>query len=163
MNSNLVTIEINDDESLLEACDLLHDAQFDISTLQVDIDTRVWKARFKREFFEDPDAMIHKRKLLFFIKSTFPMAETELTLTGLRSYRIEDNANIGTFMFNECQVNGHVTTMHFCEDMKMILEFEGTPQGKLVDLRLLDKTGSMWTIGVKEYRKRCQQLPRPHR
>ncbi len=159
MNTNLVTIDITDAASLLDACDILHDSRCDLSTLHVDLDAGVWRARFEREFFEDPDVMTHERKLLFFVKSTFPMAETELTLTGVKSYRIEDNAGIEIFMFNECQIESNVATLLFCEDMKMILEFENTPSGKLVDLRLLEKTGSMWTTGAKEYKERCQQPP----
>ena len=160
MNSHLVTIDITDTASLLDACDILHDARCDLSTLHVDLDEGVWRARFEREFTEDPDAMVHERRLLFFVKSTFPMAETELTLTGVKGYRIEDNAGIEIFMFDECQIESNVATLLFCEDMKMILEFDDNPRGRLVDLRLLGKTGSMWTTGVKEYKERCQQPPR---
>jgi len=160
MNEKLVTIDIGDDASLLDACDILHDARCDLAHLEVDLDNGIWKARFQREFFEDPDLMTHERKLLFFVKSTFPMADTEFTLTGLKNYRIEDNANIGVFTFNEVQIAGNVARLLFCEDMRMIVEFEGPPQGKLVDLRLLDKRGSMWTTRVKKYKERCQQPPR---
>lgn len=163
MNTNLVTIEITNAASLLDACDILHDARCDLSTLQVDLDRGVWQARFEREFFEDPDAMTHERKLLFFTKTTFPIAETELTLKGLKRYRIEDKAHIGIFMFNECQIKGDVATLLFCENMRMILEFESGPHGRLVDLRLLEKTGSMYTTCVKAFKERCQQPPAAYR
>jgi hypothetical protein len=162
MNGHLVTIDITDEASLLNACDILHDSRCDLSTLHVDLSRGTWNAKFEREFFEDPDAMKHERKLLFFIKTTFPMAETELTLTGLKSYRIEDNADIGIFMFNECQINGSIATLLFCENMKMILEFESKPQGKLIDVKLLDKTGSMYTTGVKKFKERCQPTNSPY-
>lgn len=152
MNSNLVTINITDDASLLEACDILHDARFDLSTLHRDRDGSIWKATFEREFFEDPDLMTRERKLFFFTKTTFPMAETELTLTGLKSYRIEDNSRIRFYSFNKCQITGNVATLLFCENMKIIIEFEGRPQGTLVDLQLLDKTGAMYLTVMKEYK-----------
>ncbi len=156
MNKKLITIDIIDDASLHYACDILHDSRCDLSTLHIDLEDNVWRARFEREFLEDPDVMTHERKLLFFIKSTFPMAETKLTLTGLKSYQIENNAGIEIFTFNECQIENNIVTLIFCEDMKMILEFEDTPRGKLVDLSLLNKTGSMWTTGVKEYKEKYQ-------
>jgi len=58
MNDNLVTINISDDKSLLEACDILHDARCDLSTLQVDETNGAWKARFERLFFEDPSGQL---------------------------------------------------------------------------------------------------------
>jgi len=155
MNNNLVTIEITDDASLLEACDILHDARCDLSTLHVDLENGVWNAIFEREFFEDPGVMTHERKLLVFTKTTFPLAETELTLSGVKSYQIEDRAKIEIFMFNECQIEGNVATLYFCEDMKMTIEFENKPQGKLVDLRLLDKTGNMYCTGRTGFKEKC--------
>ena len=147
MNANLVTIDITDKASLLEACDILHDARCDLSTLHVDLDNGVWKATFEREFFEDPSVMTHKRKLFVFTKTTFPLAETELTLSGVKSYEIKDKARIAIFTFNECQIEKNVASLYFCEDMKMTIEFNDRPQGKLVDHKLLDKTGSMFCTG----------------
>ncbi len=161
MNSHLVTIDITDTASLLDACDILHDSQCDLSTFHVDLDKGVWRARFEREFTEDPDAMVHKRRLLFFVKSTFPIAETELTLTGVKSCQIEGNLKIEPIaFFNECQIDNNIATLLFCENLKMVLEFDGAPCGRLVDLRLLGKTGSTLTIGVEEYEERCQPPPR---
>ncbi|MCP3850204.1 MAG: hypothetical protein GY694_08220 [Gammaproteobacteria bacterium] len=142
MSSNLVTIEISDEKSLYEACDMLHDSRFDLSTLKLDEEKGIWEARFEREFFEDPKEMTHERKMFFFVKTTFPLAETELTLTGIKSYRIEDNSEIEIYTFNECQIKDRVATLVFCEDMKMVLEFYNKPIGKLADQKLLEKTGS---------------------
>jgi len=89
MNSNLVIIDITDAASLLDACDILHDSRCDLSTLHVDLDEGMWRVRFERAFTEDPDTMTHERKLLFFVKSTFPMAETELTLTAHRGQTLD--------------------------------------------------------------------------
>ena len=155
MNVNLVTIDITDDASLLEACDILHDARCDLSTLHVDRDNGVWKATFEREFFEDPSVMTHERKLFVFTKTTFPLAETELTLGGIKSYEIEDKARIEIFTFNECRIEKNVATLYFCEDMKMTIEFNERPQGKLVDLSLLDKTGSMYCTGRTGFKEKC--------
>ena len=157
MNVNLVTIEINDNDSLLEACDILHDSRCDLSTLEVDKEKGIWKATFEREFFEDPNVITHERKLFVFTKTTFPLAETELTLIGVKSYEIEDKAKIKLFMFNECQIEKNVATLYFCEDMKMTIEFENKPRGNLVGMKLLDKTRSMYCTGrtgFMEKRKR---------
>jgi len=152
MNENLVTIDIIDNVSLLEACDILHDARCDLSTLHVDLKNSIFKVRFEREFLEDPKVMTHERKLFVFTKTTFPFAEMELTLTGFKNYRIENNARIEIFTFNECHIDHKIVTLQFCEDMKIILEFDGELRGNLIDLKLLDKMGSMYTTGVREFR-----------
>jgi len=153
MNTNLVTIDITDELSLLQAFDILHDARCDLSTIQMDRTRGVWKARFEREFFEDQKLMTHKRKFFLFTKTTFPLADAELTLRDVKFYQIEDNAKIEIFTFNECQIKKNIATLYFCENMKMTLAFNDKPKGKLVDLRLLNKTGSMYKIGFKNLRK----------
>lgn len=152
MSSNLVTIEVFDEKSLLDACDILHDSRFNISSLKLDENKGIFEARFEREFFEDPKEMTHERKMFFFVKTTFPLAETELTLTGIKSYRIGDKSEIEIYTFNECQMKDGIATLIFCEDMKMVLEFHSKPLGRLADLRLLEKTGSMYTTGVREFK-----------
>ena len=142
MNKNLVRIDIRDNESLLEACDILHDARCDISTLQVDENAGTWKARFEREFFEDPALMKYEPKLFVFNKATFLLADSELTLTGVKSYKIEDKSKIGIYTFSEVKIADGLATFFFCEAMEMVLTFQDTPQGSLVDHKLLDKEGS---------------------
>lgn len=154
MNDNLVRIEIRDNDSLLEACDILHDARFDLSTLHVDEEGGVWNGRFEREFFEDPGLMNYQPKLFIFDKATFPLADSELTLNGIKSYSIEDKSRIGIYHFNECEITGEVVTLLFCEDMKMILTFQDKPQGRLVDHKLLDKMGSFYLFRNPFRRKR---------
>ena len=147
MSNNFITINISDDKSLLEACDILHDARCDLSSLHVDEEKGLWKAIFEREFFEDPDIMTHERKLFIFTKTKFPIVKSELSLTGIKSYDIEDKSQIGIFTFNECQIKDNVATLFFCENMKMIIEFNNKPQGKITDITLLNKKGSMYTMG----------------
>ena len=144
MNDHLVRIEIRDNDSLLEACDILHDARFNLSTLHVDEEIGVWNGRFEREFFEDPGLMNYQTKLFIFEKATFPLADSELTLNGIKSYIIEDRSRIGIYHFNECEIAGEAVTLLFSEDMKMILTFQDKRQGRLVDHKLLDKTGSFY-------------------
>ncbi|MHC4642590.1 MAG: hypothetical protein ACYS32_13170 [Planctomycetota bacterium] len=144
MNDHLVRIEIRDNDSLLEACDILHDARFDLSTLHVGEEVGVWNGRFEREFFEDPSLMNYQPKLFIFVKATFPLADSELTFNGITSYSIEDKSRIGIYHFNECKITGEFVTLLFCEDMKMILTFKDKPQGRLVDHKLMDKTGSIY-------------------
>ncbi|MFH1905420.1 MAG: hypothetical protein ABIK53_07870 [bacterium] len=94
MNNNLVKINIVDDESLLKACDILHDGYCDLSKIKYNEANGTWKAVFKREFFEDIKLMNFEPKLLFFNKVTFPMVKSELTLEGIKTYKIEDRSNI---------------------------------------------------------------------
>ena len=144
MNKNLVTIDIKNDESLLEACDILHDAKFDISQLQVDENAGVWRGRFEREFFEDPSLIKHESKFLILVKGTFPLADSELRLDGVKSYEIQDKSKIGIYTFNECKIVDGVATLFFCEDMKMIVTFRGCPSGSLIDHKLLDKRSAFY-------------------
>jgi len=155
MNDNLIAIDIVDEQTLLKACDLLHDAKFDKSDMQIDRDAGVLTAIFEREFFEDPDLMQHERKWWFFIKTTFPIAKTQLTLRDISSIKEEDKSKIGKYMFNECKMKNNIATLWFCEDMKIIVEFNDKPRGKFADIELLDKTGNMLTTGVKEFKEKC--------
>ena len=155
MEHNLAKIEISDDKSLHEACDLLHDARCDLSTLDVDKEQGTWLAKFQREFFEDPALMTHKRRFFFFTKSSFPLAETELRLEGIIGYEILDKSHIGVYVFNECQKSNNLCRLLFCEDMEMIITFENKPRGSLTDLRLLDEQGSYYSLR--------NPFKRPHR
>jgi hypothetical protein len=53
MNPNLVTIDISDETSMLQACDLLHDGRFELGTATPDIQAGTWKGIFIRQFFEN--------------------------------------------------------------------------------------------------------------
>lgn len=144
MNNNLVKIDIVDDKSFLKACDILHDGYCDLSTVEYDRDAGKCKAIFEREFFEDPELLTFKPKLLFFHKVSFPIAESELSLTGIKTFKIEDKSNIQNYSFNECQIKDKVYTLWFNEGLDIILTFDGSPKGYLVDHKLLDKEGSIF-------------------
>ncbi len=146
MNSNFVKIEISDDKSLLHACDLLHDASCDISNYKFEEKTGLWQAVFEREFLEDPDLLTSKPKFIIFAKHLSPLAESILILKRVKSCNIIDKSHIGTYMFNECQVQAEEYRFLFCEDMEMIITFEDKPQGMLIDKKLLNKTISMYSL-----------------
>lgn len=142
MNKNLVNIQIEDEKSLLEACDLLHDARCDLSTLEVNESEGTWCVKFEREFFEDPTLMKSAPFLFIFTKYTFPHVESQLKLKGIKNYKIIDKSNIGTYTFNECQRHNKVYKLLFCENMEMEITFGEHPSGQLNDLTLLNKEGS---------------------
>lgn len=146
MNNGFVQIEISDHGSLMKACDLLHDAQCDISSITFNADLGSWKATFKREFFEDPTLMQHEPRLFIFTKHTFPLITSQLSLDGVTACKIEDKADIGTYMFNECRLNDQAYVLWFCEDMKITLTFAGTPRGQLRDLNRLEEKVSYFTF-----------------
>ena len=144
MNNNLVRIDIIDNESLLKACDILHDAYCDLSTVEYDENNGIWKAIFEREYFENSKTMQTEQKFLFLTKVTFPLAQSELSLGGIKTYKIENRSNIRIYSFNECQVKKNIYKFLFNEDMEITITFEDKPKGSLVDQELLDKKGSYY-------------------
>jgi len=150
---SLVDVKITDEKSLLNACDLLHDARFELSSVSFDQAKGMWKATFTREFFEDPNLMQAKRAFLIFTRHTFPLAESVLELAGVASQNVEDRSQIGTFMFNECRPVKGAYHLVFCENMEITLVFCQQPAGRLRDLRLLDHKGTYLSFG-KRSRKR---------
>ncbi len=146
MDNKFVQLEITDQDSLIKACDLLHDARCDSSTVEMDLTKGFWTISFEREFFENPNLM--QTKLCFFIltKHFFPLITSKLTFYNVLSYQIEDKSHIGKYMFNKCQIKDDIYELSFCEDMRMLLKFKNKPSGELRDLHLLQKKGSFFTF-----------------
>ncbi len=149
MTSNLVSIQIVDEKTLLDACDLLHDSKFDLTKSTYDSKARIWKGTFKREFFEDPTLMTSKRKFIFLTKHIFPMAEASLTIKNVESINVVDKADIEEFTFNECQPEKNAYRLIFCEDMEIELNINGRPNGKFKDIQVLEEKGSLVTFRDK--------------
>lgn len=145
MSQKLVTIEISDQATLLKACDLLHDARFDLSQAEFDSQSGTWRAFFIREFFEDPN-LRRDHPIFIFTRITFPMAECVLELSGVSGYEVQDRSMIGTFTFNECRLDGTCYRFDFCENMDLSFHFDGKPGGKFKDLKPLDEQGAMWAF-----------------
>jgi hypothetical protein len=143
MNTNLLHIDIVDDESLLRACDVLHDAYCDISSLQYDEKAGSVRVLFEREYFEDSQLLKYEPRLLMW-KVSFPMAKSELSLEGIKTFIIEDKSKIQIYSFNECQVKNNVFKLFFNENMEIAITFEDKPKGLLLDKDILDKMGSFY-------------------
>jgi hypothetical protein len=152
MNDKLVQIEIGDHESLMKACDLLHDARFDLAGLEMDQEAGSWNASFEREYFEDAGLLLSRRRLLVFTKYTFPFVMSRLVLREVASCGIEDKSRIGTYTFNECRLKDKAYELVFCEDMKMTIQFKDRPCGELRDLSLLSKKGAFLALGSPFWR-----------
>ena len=157
MSQKLVTIEISDQASLLQACDILHDARFDFSQAKFDGQSGTWRAVFIREFFEDPSLMQEHRTFIF-ARFTFPMAECVLELSEVSGYEVQDRSKIGIFTFNECRPDGDSYRFDFCENMDISFRFHNKPNGRLSDMRLLEEQGSMWAFRNPFRRKANQSL-----
>ncbi len=142
-------IEINDDKALMKACDLLHDAKFDLIKMKYDQEGKKWEGIFKREFFEDPTLIESKRKFIIFSRHAFPMAEAVLTLNEVASITVVDKAKIEIFTFNECQQQRGNYRLVFCEDMEILINFVSQPKGYFRDIKLLDEKGSLLTFRDK--------------
>lgn len=145
MKDRLVHIDITDDGSLLEVCDILHDAQCDLSTLEYKEQADTLKIIFKRHF-EEPSLMTREPKFLFFEKIIFPLTLSKLSLKGVKDFKVEDKSNISIYTFNECEIKGDDYHFLFCEDMKMVIRFEGAPSGSLFDEKLLDEKGVVYSL-----------------
>ena len=146
MTHKLVRIQIHDDASLLEACDLLHDARCDLSTYKFDEENGIWQATFEREFFEDSNLVKSEPRFIILKKHTFPLAESVLTIKGVKNCEIRDKSNIGIYTFNECEIKDNIYMFLFCEDMEMLLTFISKPEGSLIDKRLLDTKSSIYSF-----------------
>ncbi len=146
MSGKFVRLDIKDRASLMEACELLHDARCCLSTVEFDRNVGSWKASFDREFLEDPDLIESQPRLLIFAKRTYPFVSSEFVLKGLASYDLADNADIGTYTFNVCRIIGSSYEFWFNEGMKMILRFKDKPRGELRDLKVLPTKGSCYVF-----------------
>jgi hypothetical protein len=144
MNNNLVKIIIVDNESLLRACDILHDAYCDLSRVEYDENNGTWKGIFEREYFEDSKLMELEPRFLFFHKVNFPMAKSELSLQGIKTYKIVGKSNIQIYSFNECEIKKNIYRFVFNESMEMTFTFKEAPKGNLIDQELLPKKGSIY-------------------
>jgi hypothetical protein len=141
MNANLVSIDICDEKSLLNACDILHDARFDLGSAKFDAQVATWNAIFIREFFEDA-TLVTERRGIVFTSFTYPMAESVLELDGVADYSVRDRSHIARHTFSECQVRRGKCRLFFCEGMEIVLTFKERPSGCLRDVRLLEEHGA---------------------
>lgn len=146
---NLVNIKIIDEESIIKACDLLHDSILNINEVKYDQNKNVWKAKFKREFLEDPRLIKIERKFLWYKKYTFPFCESILTLNNIKEYKYIDKAKINGYYFNGCKKDKKTNKFifYFCEDLFMYFEFFNLPEGSLKDIKILNDYSSIWYPG----------------
>ncbi|MFH1232879.1 MAG: hypothetical protein V1651_03405 [Patescibacteria group bacterium] len=143
MNKNFVKINIINDKSFLNVCDLLHDGHCDLSTIEYNKNAGTLKVIFEREFFEDPKLITFEPRLLFFRKAIFPIVESELSLAGIKTYKIEDKSGIQIYSFNECQIKNKIYELVFNEGVSIILTFDDFPKGNLIDNKFLNKKGNI--------------------
>jgi hypothetical protein len=146
MDEKFLDIAIQDDESLLTACDYLHDSVLDLSKVQYNEAEGTWQAPFEREFLEDPSKIERKRKCLIFSKVSFPVVHSVLTLEGVKTCRVEDKSKIQRYMFNECRVKDGMYRFVFCENMTIYITFSEKPAGNLKDQHFLEEKKSISII-----------------
>jgi len=101
---------------------------------------------FEREFLEAPSLIQHRPVFLLFEKISYPLAETTLTLSGVKSVDVVDQSHIGTYTFNECSAQDNIYTFKFCEAMHISIALDSQPNGSLVDQQLLDKHSQIFTL-----------------
>ncbi|MCP4259353.1 MAG: hypothetical protein GY774_17860 [Planctomycetes bacterium] len=147
MNEKFFNITIQNDENLLEACDILHDGYLDISKIQYNEAAGAWEAPFEREYLEDPSKIEYERKYLIFNKVSFPAVHSVLSLEGVKTYHLEDKSKIQKFRFNECQIKNNTYKFAFCENMDIYFTFNEKPKGNFKDCYFLKERKSFLTIG----------------
>ncbi len=142
MTDKLTTVQIHDQATLTEACDLLHDASFDLSSAQFDRDACEWRGVFHRELHDrELIKKTSRRVLLLFRRYKIPLVESELRLSGVRDVEVSDRSRIGNYTLNKVSSKGDRLRLIFCEDMEIALYLRkgsrNRPAGKLTDSRLL--------------------------
>jgi hypothetical protein len=147
MNEKFILINIENNETLLGACDVLHDAYLDISKIQYKENEGTWEAPFEREFLEDPLKIKYQRKYLIFNKVSFPVVHSVLSLRNIKTYKLEDKSRLQKYTFNECQIKNDIYRFDFCEDMIIYFTFNIKPMGNLKDQYFLEEKKSFLTIG----------------
>ncbi|MDH4227987.1 MAG: hypothetical protein OEV59_09625 [Deltaproteobacteria bacterium] len=143
----MITIEINDESALYKAFDILHDARFCLPKAVYNQNDGTWSAVFEREYFEQEGAVRQDKKFLFFRRYTFPLVECTVVLRNLCDLQVKDKSNIENYMFNEIQKHKDGYSLVFCEGMEIDLKFNNEPFGRLQDMRVLEKEGSIWSWG----------------
>ncbi len=151
MSVNLKTINIDNNETLLLACDYLHDSSFDISSLSHDKEHQTCSMIFKREFSADPSLIQRKPFFFFFEKVFYPLVESVLTINGVKSVEITDKARIGTYTFNKYSNQGDKFTFEFCENMQIDIILESQPHGSMVDQKFLNKYSRIHTFQFRKF------------
>jgi hypothetical protein len=150
MPVDLKTITICDDKSLLSACDTLHDASFDLSSLSHDKDCQTCSMTFERELSDYPDLIQTQPKLFFFEKISYPLVKSTLILNNIRSIDIIDKSHIGTYTFLGGFSQDGIYTFQFAEDFLINITHEGKPKGSLVDNEFLNKFSRIHTFGLRK-------------
>ncbi len=122
----------------------MHDARFEVSLISFNNNVGLWKGRFEREFLEDKELITNESKLIIFNKVTVPLIDSELTLKGIKNYKINDKSKINRYTFNECKIVNNIVVFKFCEDMDITLIFEDEPRGRLIDFGLLNTKSTFY-------------------
>lgn len=147
MKRDLLTIQIDDDQSLLRACDFLHDSLMDVASIKYDQADGTWTSTFEREYLEDPQQIRCVRRFGIFYKYTFPVTHCEFTLKGIRDCRIKGNPGKGLLTFIACEIKDSTYELSFCESMVILFRFEERPIGILKDHYFLEKEKTISSLG----------------
>ena len=134
--SELLSIEITDEESLFKACDYLHDALFKSKDVTETGQTEL-RILFEREHFEDPELYKkEKARIPGFYHASHPMARSELILSNLKLLKRSGPQKYGVEVFNE--VRRRKDGYHLeAISVKWTVEFDGAIEGSLTDTEIL--------------------------
>jgi hypothetical protein len=92
----------------------LHDCPFDLDRATFDEATHIWTGLFLRPLWDDPRAE-HRGFSILYVRSRLPVAEATLTISGVSTCTVVDNARIGNYSFNEIDPIANGVRLHFNE------------------------------------------------
>ncbi len=143
-------ININSEDTLLKAFDVLHDAACDEDDIKYDSEKGTLDIIFEREFLEDPSKIKSHRVLLIFYKYEFPIVRSHLHLEGLKFCKMHSkDKSLKTHTFNECKVKRDKYVLYFCEVLEVEIGFESPISGFLKDMEFVE--GKKWSsIGFRK-------------
>jgi len=137
-------INVNSEETLLKAFDVLHDATCDENDIVYDSEKETLDIVFHREFLEDASKINIRRVLFIFHKFEFPIVESHLHLEGLSFCKIHSkDKSLKSHMFNECKARKGKYFLYFYEVLEMEIGFKTSITGYLRDIEFIEgKKGS---------------------
>lgn len=117
-------MEISSVEQLAEVMTNLHDCPFDLDRAIFDEVTHTWTGFFLRPLWDDPCAE-HRGFSIFYVRSQLPVAEAVLTVSGVNSCEVADEAQIGRYSFNDIEPTADGVRLHFNENLDIDLQLGG--------------------------------------
>ncbi len=114
-------MHISSVKQLDEVMSDLHDCPFDLDRAIFDESTQTWTGFFLRPLWDDPRAE-HRGFSILYVRSRLPVAEATLKISDVRACKVVDNAQIGTYSFNQIELITNGVRFDFNENLNIDFE-----------------------------------------